>query len=344
MFIPSRLRRAHRSLRLPCRRYGQRPEARPTIAARPIRPNTRPSAETSAARRQRRSPCRYSTPGSQRWNRPAWPNMATIRFRSVLAKASRWSSQTSQSWTSPKSVCTFSIASTAASSRPGWTARAISKVYRSRLAAMRMAWWRSRSSVLARLSWCSRSFVQLAEHVLRNPLERLGSLRAGKRAGTWHSRLRLGGIGWHTRGRRRRNKLREGFLGHPPHLLQDAFGFQTMDRLDDFALQPLAVPLQLHQHAGNARKTLRGVERRQRAAEHFDLHVAVAGVAQGRGDPPDRVAPASDPFVGETAVEHPQGRPQVAAWPPAARWTNSISSAARTPSNCSASCLACRRM
>ena len=56
------------------------------------------------------------------------PDGRRLRRAPTSAKASRCSSQTSQSWMSPKSVCTFLIVSMASSSRPGYRGREISKV------------------------------------------------------------------------------------------------------------------------------------------------------------------------------------------------------------------------
>ena len=54
-------------------------------------------------------------PGSSRANRPAPPNNAMIRRRSLFANTFTRSTHTSQSWTSPRSVCTRFTAATASS-------------------------------------------------------------------------------------------------------------------------------------------------------------------------------------------------------------------------------------
>ena len=135
-----------------------------------------------------------------------------------------------------------------------------------------------------------KQIVQLPKDVLLDLLASLGRLR--------------------TVGRRRSAPRSRAFFGRPPHFSQNAAGFQTVHRFDHLPLQPFAVVLQLHQHVGNARKAFLGVQRRQRAAEAFDLHVAVAGMAERFRHATDRLPPALDLLSGEALPEHRQRRPQ----------------------------------
>ena len=211
-------------------------------------------------------------------------------LRSADAKASRWSSQTSQSWMSPKQRLHLldrfdGLVEPARIHGTAYLQGISQPLGRDPHGVVALAVVRIGQTVLV-----LEQFVQLAEHVPLGPRQApRGS--AGPRAAPMPTAARI-------------------FLLARRISSQNALGFQTADRLDDLPLQPLAVALQLHQHAGNARKTFLGVQRRQGAAEQFDLHVAVAGIAQRRGDPPDRFPPAFDAFAGEAAVEHPQRRPQ----------------------------------